>query len=161
MAQAEQAPVDPVAVAGGSGEALWWFGSLVEIKTTSQQSGGAIAVVEITEPPGAVAPLHVHHREDEGFWMIDGGATFEVGETTFEAGPGDWLLGPRGVPHRYEVGEDGCRMLFVLTPGGFEEAIRMMSLPATARTLPPPSTPAPDLEGLGAEIAAYGCEILE
>lgn len=90
----------------------------------------------------------------------EGEATFEVGGTTFAAGPGDVAFGPRDVPHRYTVGEAGCRMLFILTPGGFEGAIREMSTPARTRALPPASVQPPDMAGREARIASYGCEMV-
>lgn len=120
-----------------------------------------MSLVEITEPPGAVAPLHVHHLEDEGFWVLEGEVAFEVGDTRIEAKAGDFAFGPRDVPHRYEVGSRGCRMLFILTPGGFEDAIRDMSTPAHVRDLPPATEEPPDLSGLETKIAAYGCEMVE
>jgi hypothetical protein len=86
--------------------------------------------------------------------------TFEVGGTTFEASAGDFAFGPRGVPHRYTVGDAGCRMLFLLTPGGFEGAILEMSTPARTRTLPPPGAQSPDMDGIQDSVASYGCELL-
>jgi quercetin dioxygenase-like cupin family protein len=154
------AQVQGLAVSGDEGAARWWFGALAVIRATAAETGGQLAIVEITEPPGAEAPLHVHHREDEGFWVLAGDVHFEVGEATFEATAGDFAFGPRDVPHRYTVGGDGCRMLFILTPGGFEEAIMLMSTPARTRTLPPPSEEPPDMAGVEATIASYGCEIL-
>ena len=59
----------------GEGEARWWFAALAETKATAQDTDGQLTIVEVTEPPGAQAPLHVHHREDEGFWILDGGAS--------------------------------------------------------------------------------------
>jgi quercetin dioxygenase-like cupin family protein len=150
----------PVAVSRDAGEPRWWFGSLAVIKLTAPQTDGLMSIVEVTEPPGAEAPLHVHHREDETFWVLDGDVTFEVGGTTFEARPGDVAFGPRDVPHRYIVGEAGCRMLFILTPGGFEDAIRDLSTPAGSRTLPPTSEQPPDMQGLESRIASYGCEMV-
>ena len=50
--------------------------------------------------------------------------------------------------------------MFILTPGGFEDAIRDLSTPARSRTLPPASEPAPDMQGLEATIASYGCEMV-
>lgn len=152
--------LDPVTATRDEGEARWWFGSLAVTKLAAAQTGGLMSVVEITEPPGAEAPLHVHHREDETFWVLEGGVTFEVGGMTFDAGPGDIAFGPRDVPHRYKVGDAGCRMLFILTPGGFEGAIRDMSTPARSRTLPPAFEEPPDMEGLEAQIASYGCEMV-
>lgn len=153
--------LDPLSVGKNEGEARWWFGALAVIKAAAADTGGQLAIVEITEPPGAEAPLHVHHREDEGFWVLDGEVEFEVGGTTFEASAGDFAFGPRDIPHRYKVGDAGCRMLFLLTPGGFDDAIMDMSTPARARTLPPSTEEPPDMDGLEAKIAAYGCELLD
>ena len=86
------------------------------IKATAADTGGQLTIIEVTEPPGVEAPLHVHHREDEGFWILEGDVTFEVGDATIEASAGDYAFGPRDIPHRYTVGPDGCRMLFICTP---------------------------------------------
>jgi quercetin dioxygenase-like cupin family protein len=152
--------LEPLAVAAGEGEARWWLGMLAEIKATAADTGGQMSIVEITCSPGAEAPLHVHHREDEGFWILDGDVTFEVGDATIEAHAGDYLFGPRAIPHRYSVGDSGCRMLFIVTPGGFEEMVREMSEPAAERTLPPPPDEAPDWGRIAAIAAAHGNELL-
>jgi quercetin dioxygenase-like cupin family protein len=150
----------PVHVRSGEGEARWWFANLSEIKATAADTNGQMSIVEVTEPPGTEAPLHVHYAEDEAFWIIEGSATFEVGDATIEAGPGDYLYGPRDIPHRYTVGPDGCRMLFILLPGGFEKLVREMSVPAEARELPPPSDEPPDMEHVAAVAKANNCELL-
>ena len=152
--------LQPVAVSKDEGEARWWLGSLAVIKATAAETGGLMTIIEMTEAPGAEAPWHVHHREDEGFWILAGSATFQVGDTTIEAGPGDYLFGPRGIPHRYTVGDAGCRMLYLMTPGGFEKLVIGMSEPAASRTLPPPSDAEPDWEQVAAVAAANGCELL-
>jgi mannose-6-phosphate isomerase-like protein (cupin superfamily) len=154
--------LEPQAVRGGEGEARWWFGALAEIKATAADTGGLMSIVEVTEPPGAQAPLHVHHRDDEGFWILEGEATFEVGGTTIEVGAGDYVFGPRDIPHRFAVGPRGCRMLFVLAPGGFEDLVRATSEPAPSRTLPPPAAePTPDeVERLKAVVKELGYELL-
>jgi quercetin dioxygenase-like cupin family protein len=156
MLQANQA----LAVANGTGEARWWFGSLAEIKATAADTGGLCTIVEVTCGPGYQAPLHVHHREDEGFWILDGNVTFEVGATTFEAATGDYAFGPRGISHRYTVGERGARLLFILTPGGLEDLIRATSVPAETRSVPIHEGPPPDMDRVKAIVATYGCELL-
>jgi quercetin dioxygenase-like cupin family protein len=150
----------PLAVSRDDGEARWWFGSLAVIKTTSADTAGQMTILEITEAPGAEGPLHVHHREDEGFWILEGDVTFEVGDTTIEAHAGDYVFGPRDIPHRYTVGDAGCRMLFIFTPGGFENLLREMSEPAGSRTLPPPSDEDPDWERIAAIAQSHGAELL-
>jgi quercetin dioxygenase-like cupin family protein len=148
------------AIRAGEGEARWWFAALAEIKASAADTDGQLTIVEVTEPPGAQAPLHVHHREDEGFWILEGEVTFQVGDVTIAARAGDFAWGPRDVPHRYTVGPDGCRMLFLLTPAGFEDLVRDMSEPAAERTLPPASDGAPDMERVARVAQAYGCELL-
>jgi quercetin dioxygenase-like cupin family protein len=130
------------------------------VKATAADTGGQMTIVEVTEPPGAESPLHVHHREDEGFWILEGDVVFEVGGTTIEAHAGDYAFGPRGIPHRYTVGSAGCRMLFITTPGGFEDLVIAMSEPAGSRTLPPPLKEEPDWAQVAAIAKAHGCELL-
>jgi quercetin dioxygenase-like cupin family protein len=163
---AQTTALEPVTVAAGEGEALWWGDGLAEIKATAADTGRQMTILEITEPPNKDAPLHVHHKEDEGFWILDGSATFEVGDQTIEARAGDYLLGPRDIPHRYTTGPDGCRMLFIFTPGGFEQLLRAISRPAESRTLPPAGEEAPppsdeEMNRMQAVIQAHGCELLE
>jgi quercetin dioxygenase-like cupin family protein len=147
-------------VGANEGEARWWLGSLAVIKATAADTGGRVTIIEITEPPGYEGPLHVHHREDEGFWVLEGEAIFEVGDRTIEAHAGDYIFGPRDIPHRYSVGEAGCRILFIMTPGGFENMVIDMSEPAGSRTLPPPAEEEPDWDRVAAIASAYGAELL-
>lgn len=151
----------PLAVGKKEGEAIWWFGSLAVIKATSADTGGAMSLIEITEPPNFEGPLHVHHREEEGFYILEGSATFQVGDQTVEASAGDYLLGPRDVPHKFDTGPEGCRMLFIMTPGGFEDLVREMGEPAASRTLPTPSDEEPNMEQVARIGEKYGCELLE
>ena len=155
--------LEPVAVRKDEGEARWWFGALAEIKATAADTGGQMTIVEVTEPPGIEAPLHVHHRDDEAFWVLEGDVTFEVGDTTIEASAGDYVFGPRNIPHRFTVGDGGCRMLFILSPGGIEDVIRATSEPAPSRTLPPPPGEEPtaeEIERLKAIVKEHGYELL-
>ena len=153
-------PLDPIAVGRDEGEARWWFGLLAVIKATAADTGGQMKIVEVTNPPGLEGPLHVHHMEDEGFWILEGDATIEVGDRTIHASEGDYVFGPRHIPHRYTVGDSGCRMLFIFTPGGVENLIRETSEPAGSLTVPPPPEEPPDLERIKAIAKEYGNELL-
>lgn len=153
-------PQKATAVKSEEGEARWWFGGLAVIRATSADTGGQMTIVEMTEPPDMQGPLHVHYREDEAFWVLEGSATIEVGDQVFQAGPGDYVFGPRNIPHRYTTGDSGCRMLFICTPGGFENVVREMSTPALSRTLPPPVEEEPDWEWVAAVAEAHGCKLL-
>ena len=151
--------LNAIALAQGEGEARWWLGSLAIIKATAQSTGGQFTLVEVLEDEGET-PLHVHHREDEAFWILEGRIEFVVGEKTVLAGPGDFLLAPRDVPHRYTVKHGPARMLFLFTPAGFEEMILATSDPATERRLPGPDEGVPDFDALPNVVQRYGCELL-
>jgi mannose-6-phosphate isomerase-like protein (cupin superfamily) len=159
--KANESSPSPVAfsLAAGSGEHRWWLGSLATIKASSEQTGGQFALVEIQENE-TEAPLHVHHREDESFWVLEGEIRFEVGGKVIEAGPGSFLFGPRGVPHRYTVSKGPARMLFLFTPGGFENLLRATSDPAVEARIPREGEGMPDFDKLPEIVQRYGCEIL-
>ncbi|MGH3264382.1 MAG: quercetin 2,3-dioxygenase [Trebonia sp.] len=160
MMQNTAEPLAAAVVRSGEGEARWWLGALAEVKATAADTGGQFTLIEMTHPPGYEAPLHVHHREDEAFWILDGSATLYVGEETIHVSAGDYALGPRDVPHRYSVGEDGCRMLYIVTPGGFEELVKDMSEPAATRTVPPPAEQLLDMAWVQQVANEHGCELL-
>ena len=141
------------------GEARWWLGSLAVIKATSRDTGGKFTLLEVTENEGET-PLHVHHNEDETFWVLEGDIEFEVGGKTINARPGSLLYGPRSVPHRYAVRRGPARMLFLFTPGGFEHLLRATSDPASERRIPVGDEGMPDFEQLPELVRRYGCELL-
>ena len=137
--QASIVPQSPTAV----GRQRWFFGMLAEVKASAADTGGRYTLVEIPAPAGLQTPRHVHYREDEGFYVLEGSLTIEVGDETVELGPGRHGFGPREIPHRFTVGPEGARMLWVLTPGGFEDLIDEASVPAERPTVPPPSVAPP------------------
>jgi mannose-6-phosphate isomerase-like protein (cupin superfamily) len=122
----------------------WFFGMLAEVKASAADTGGMYTLLEITAPPGLETPLHVHYREDEGFYVLDGTVSIEVGDQTVELGPGQHAFGPRNIPHRFTVGPDGAHMIWVLTPGGFDEFVADVSAPAETPTIPPASVLPPE-----------------
>jgi quercetin dioxygenase-like cupin family protein len=148
------------ALQAGEGEALWAFGVLATIKASGDTTAGRVAVIEHLAPQGAGSPLHVHHREDEWFYVIDGSVTFWVGGDVFEAGAGAFVYGPRDVPHTFMVSSEQARFLLVTEPAGFEDFMRAMGQPAAALTVPPPAAPPADITPLIAAAAGYGIEIL-
>jgi quercetin dioxygenase-like cupin family protein len=163
MLDAEEAQSRTFAHEPGEGEALWWFGLLATIKATKEQTGGRSSVVEILAPGGYGSVLHVHHREDEGFYILEGEMTFYVGDQVIKAQPGSYLFGPRDVPHAFTVDSGPARLLFVFSPAGLEGLIRETGEPAGSLTVPPQPEEEPDeaeMERMAAIGARYGAEIL-
>src|SRR6185436_12354520 len=95
--------VAPIALGPGEGEALWFMGCLAVVKSSSETTGGRVAVIEHLASQGAGSPLHVHHREDEWFYVVDGELTFWVGGEVIDAPAGSYVFGPRDVPHTFVV----------------------------------------------------------
>jgi mannose-6-phosphate isomerase-like protein (cupin superfamily) len=162
---AEEATSRIFALEPGEGEAWWWFGGLATIKATREQTGGRYTLVEILVPefPAEEGLLHVHHFEDEGFYVLEGEMTFYVGDQTIKAQPGSFLFGPKDVPHAFTVESGPARLLFILSPAGMEGAIREMGEPARSLSIPPPPEEQPDeaeMERLMAIAARYGGEML-
>ena len=147
----------------GEGETWWWLGVLATIKATAEQTGGQYTLVEILAPEGYPGVLHVHHQEDEGFYILEGELTFHVGDQTIKACPGSFLLGPKDVPHAFTVDSGPARLLFVLSPAGMEGLIREMGEPARELTIPPQPEAPPgeaEMERMTAIGLRYGAEIV-
>lgn len=137
----------------------WFFGMLAEVKAAAVETGGMYTLLEITAPAGLQTPLHVHYREDEGFYVLSGSVTIEVGDQTVELSAGDHAFGPRNIPHRFTVGPHGAHMIWVLTPGGFDEFVADVSAAAEAPTVPPASVLPP--EDAAEIVLRHGMELLE
>jgi mannose-6-phosphate isomerase-like protein (cupin superfamily) len=92
-----ETPLPMNVIAPDAGRAWWWFGQLANVKAGADETHGRYTLVEILAPPHYATPLHRHHREDEAFWVLEGGeTTFEVGGETVEGPPGTYLVAPRG-----------------------------------------------------------------
>jgi quercetin dioxygenase-like cupin family protein len=154
------AAVSPIALQPDEGEAIWAFGVLATIKASHETTGGRVAVIEHRAPQGAGSPLHVHRREDEWFYVIEGALAFWVGGDVIEAPAGSFVFGPRDIPHTFVVTSPEARFLLVTEPAGFEGFMRTVGQPAPSLTIPPPAAPPSDLAPLIAVAASYGIEIL-
>ena len=150
----------PFALRRDEGEARWFLNTLTLIKSTGAATGGRLIVAESRAPRGPASPLHVHHREAEFLYVIEGELTLWVGGELIEAPEGSLVYGPPDVPHTFAVTSDQARFLVLTQPTGFDDFLRDMSEPATALTLPPTGWPAPDPARLAAVAAQYGIEIL-
>jgi mannose-6-phosphate isomerase-like protein (cupin superfamily) len=105
-------------------EELTFGETTILVRTSAEDSGGAITVLEEI-PPMLDTPLHVHSREDELFYVLEGEHIVTRGDEEFQLGPGEAIFLPREVPHaqRRVVPGEG-RQLVICTPGGFEGFFR-------------------------------------
>lgn len=101
--------------------AIEWLGVQYKTILSPEQTGGAMSIVDSWSPAGSGPPRHVHMNEDETFVIQTGTCKFWLEGEEFMAGAGESVFIPRGKEHTFKVvGEDPCRHLVILTPGGFE-----------------------------------------
>jgi quercetin dioxygenase-like cupin family protein len=147
------------ALAKEEGQAIWFLDTLTFVKATGQQSGGAFGLIEHVALPGSGSPYHVHHAEEESFYVLEGELTFISGDDKFTGTAGSYVFLPRDIPHGFKVtGDKLARYLVMVTPAGFEQYIIELSQPATALVLPPARPP--DMAKLMSLAAKYNIEIL-
>jgi quercetin dioxygenase-like cupin family protein len=143
---------------GGQGQAAWFGTTHMTVKAGSESTGSGLTAIEVLSPPGGSAPWHVHHREDEIFYVLEGSAVFKCGDELFQAGPGAFVFLPRDIPHSYKtLGEAPARWLLLTTPAGAEGFFIEAGVPAAEDGVG--SQPL-DPRKLGAIAAKYGLEIL-
>ena len=147
-------------VPAGSGPVYWGPGDQVRFILTGAETGGAFFLAEVLVPPGGGPPPHIHDREDETFYLLQGALTVWVGDQTLYASEGDCAHLPRGIVHSVRnTGAENARMLVTATPAGIEKFFEEAFYPAVEGTEPPPVTP----ELIGRLMAAsvkYGQTVL-
>ena len=139
------------------GDAYEFLNTLVLVKAAGAGTNDALAVVEMRMPPGFAPPPHVHHHEDEAFYLLSGQLEAQLGEQTIAAQQGSFLWLPRGIQHGFVVtGDQPCTMLTMTTPAGFERFVAEVGSPTTSMALPEPREP--DVPRLVEIAGRYGIE---
>ncbi len=150
---------EAVVLAQGDGKALWFLGSLTTVKVSGEQTSNEYALLEDVSPPGYGPPPHIHHAEDEAFYLLEGEMSVFCGERTWRVTPGAFVFLPRGIVHGFHIeGSTPARKLVIVTPAGFERFVEEMAEPAQELTLPPPAPP--DMDKLRAVAAKYQIDVL-
>jgi mannose-6-phosphate isomerase-like protein (cupin superfamily) len=140
------------------GQTRWFLDTRMTVKADGAATGGAFTLLEWAAPPGFGPPRHVHHGEDEAFYLLDGGMSVECGERRWDAGPGDFVFLPRGVAHTFLVTSGPLRGLQLTSPAGFEGLLDEIGRPAQHPGLPEPSIP--DIPRLVEAVRRHGGEIV-
>jgi mannose-6-phosphate isomerase-like protein (cupin superfamily) len=138
---------------------LWFIDNLAYVHVDGEESRGAYSLCEIWGAHGNMPPLHVHHRDDETFYVRDGELRLFVGDHEIVLHAGQAALAPRGVPHTYRVESEQASWIVINSPAGFEQFLRAASEPAPNTELPPPGRPG-DPAALTHAAAAHGIDIV-
>lgn len=137
------------------------LGDLCTLRASGAQTGGTLCLLESRVPPGGGPPPHVHSREDETFYVLEGEVTFFAPSEPMRATPGALVHLPRGIPHHFRNdGATEARMLVWCTPSGFDLLMAEMGtlLASPSDAAPPPT--AADIARARSACARYGIELL-
>ena len=115
-------PFHPILTDAGDGHTFTMLGTTMRLLATAAGTGGRYTVIEQVTPSGWGPPRHIHSREDEIFYILDGSYELHVGDERRIVSPGASAILPRNIPHGFRnVASKPSRLVFVITPGGPEE----------------------------------------
>ena len=155
----EPAERKPFLVRAGEGESVWSLGGRFTAKATADVTEQRFALVESVAFQSTEPPWHIHHREDEAWYILDGKMTFYVGDAVLEAAAGCFAFAPRGIPHTFTVDVEPTRVLVFASPAGFEHFALELGEQARDDT-PPAGLAVPGPEVLGPVAERYGIEVV-
>ena len=114
----------------------WYMGNMMTFLVNSEQTDGAFSMTDYLSKPGNEPPTHVHDREDEFIYVLEGRIDAYIGKEAFSAGQNEGVYFPKFIPHTFTILTPQLRMLIWMSPGGFEGYFRDMSEPARSPGLP-------------------------
>ena len=135
-------------------------GDVYRFLATGEDTNGKYALWEAIVPPGGGPPPHVHSREEEGFYILEGEITLTVNGERIVATAGTFANMPVGTPHSFKNESDRpAKMLISVAPAGLEKMFFEFGVPvAQGATTAPPPTKA-EIEKLLEIAPRYGIEI--
>jgi len=143
----------------GEGKSFWVLGDLVTFKVVGEDTGGSFSLIEVQVQSENGPPPHIHHREDETFYVLEGEFSFLHGDITITATAGSFVYIPKGTLHTFKnIGTSQGRFLAIITPAGFEKFFEEIGEPAIDKSSPPPFNPA-TVEKLLALAPKYHLEV--
>jgi quercetin dioxygenase-like cupin family protein len=118
----------PIVLQPDEGKLLDVLGEIITIKVAGEDTGGVYTVLQEVSPPQGGPPLHLHHREDEAFYVLEGEYEVQCGENKIRAVPGSFILAPREIPHAFRnIGSGPSKVLVIATPAGIEKFFEELS----------------------------------
>ena len=144
------------------GLSQWENGNLTTNLAEKTDTNGAFFLVEVMLAPGTEPPPHVHTREDELFYVLEGEFDVYIGREAFKLETGQCVFLPRFIPHAFVIRSPRLRVLALFTPAGLEELFRGMSTPAQRLELPTGAVTysTGDLKQTAQRLSEYGARFL-
>lgn len=145
----------------GEAPATWAMGSLFEQLVGSDRTADAFGASLVTQPPGLATPTHVHTREAEAWFVLEGTVTYLAGTELVELGAGDFIHLPRNVPHAFRItGTTPARYLALSVPGRLMSLYDEVGVPAASRQLPDGGLPPADVRRWLELAPSYGLQVV-
>src|SRR5262249_13197075 len=145
----------------GEGRAIAVVGDVYRFLATGEETNGTYALFEAFVNPGGGPPPHIHSREEEGFYVLEGEVTLTIAGKRMVAGPGMFANVPVGTVHSFKNEcSQQARMLISVAPAGLEKMFMEVGVPV----LPDATVAAPptkeEIERLLAAVKKYGIEMM-
>src|SRR6266513_6541380 len=153
-------PHQPTLRKSTEGRTVAVVGDVYRFLATGEDTNGKYALWEAIVPPGGGPPPHVHSREEEGFYILEGEITFQIGDQRIVASAGMFANMPVGTPHSFRNESDkSAKMLILVAPAGLEKMFFEIGVPVAqgATTAAPPTKE--EIEKLLTVAPRYGIEI--
>ena len=151
---------DPTLLRADQGTVVRARGDLYLFKALAEQTEGHYSLFEGRHLAGGGVPLHRHHNDEEGMFVLEGRYRFQLGDRQVELCPGDFIHVPRPTPHAFEALEPS-RMLVIVAPGGFHERYFQDAWEVIEDIHNPPPPAPPDFQRVEAALHAAGMEMLQ
>jgi mannose-6-phosphate isomerase-like protein (cupin superfamily) len=151
---------NPIINTPPQGRTIAVVGDVYRFLATGDDTNGKYALFEAIVGPGGGPPLHVHSREEEGFYILEGEITFTINDERVLATAGMFANMPVGTPHSFKNESDKpARMLISVAPAGLEKMFFEVGVPLAegASTAFPPTRE--EIEKLLVIAPKYGIEI--
>src|SRR5467141_5277578 len=149
----------PFLLRAGEGVSVWSLGGRFTTKVDAAEAEDRFALVEAVAFRTTEPPLHIHHHEDEAWYILSGRMTFYVGDTAMTADAGSFVFAPRGLPHTFTVDVEPTRVLVLASPAGFERFAEELGDEATS-DVPPPGLAVPGPDVLGPVAERYKIDVV-
>jgi mannose-6-phosphate isomerase-like protein (cupin superfamily) len=149
----------PFVLKKGEGQSVWSLGGRFTLKVAEADADKRFSLVEALAFRSTEPPLHIHHNEDEAWYILDGQMTFYVGDEVLEAKAGTFVYAPSGLAHTFTVDVEPTRVLVFASPAGFEHFALELGEPATSDK-PPAGLAVPGPDVLGPVAQRYGIEVV-
>jgi quercetin dioxygenase-like cupin family protein len=142
------------------GKSFWLATDLHAFKVVGEDTNGEFSLAELTAYTQFAPPPHIHHREDETYYILEGELEFLADGRTFTAGPGSVVYMPKGRLHMHKnAGDTPARALVLVTPAGTEKLVEEAGEPAENVSSLPPIPEMPELQRIVETAQKYGIEV--